>query len=276
MVTALSLVVVDSVLWLVVIVVDLPGIRPALIGLLDNPGWRWSMSVGILVGSVGGMLMMPNRWTQASWNRKAVPLALLGLLDVGLWLQDHSSVFGLEPLLPLDYAWSMSQFGAFSGWIELALTAGLALEVAEHRHAERASTETLDEQAQAQLALLPVEDWITGHRLVGGPSAVAAARLPWGLAVLGLGLWLTLFVGRVDWNAGFPFQPRPIRDEVLLLILLVQSLLLLLIASFVNLLCLVAARRCGFEIARLTPPAPLSDSHDVDGFFKPKEDPFSL
>jgi|GEM_PF-5477028 len=278
LVIALSLVMVDSFLFLLVIIVDLPGLRPALIALLENPVWRWSMSVGILVGSVGGMLMMPNRWTQTSWNRKAIPLAFLGILDVLLWLQDHAGVLGIEPLLPQDYAWSLSQFGAFSGWIELALIAGLALEVVEHHHAEPGSTDRWDTEAQAQLALLPVEDWIAGYRLVGGPSALGASRLPWGLAVLGLGLWLVLFVGRVDWNAGFPFQPRPIRDEVLILIFLAQSLLLLLIASFVNLLCVAAARRCNFEIDR-TAPSQLHSSSlekvEVQDLAKPRNDSFS-
>ena len=147
------------------------GFRDLARAIFSSKLFLW-IDAPIVWGCLIGAYLLWGRWTQASWQRRAGLLVLMGLVDIVLWLFKNGEMIGLR-LDEVGHEWFRSHLGEALGWAEFALTASLAGDLLAH---------------------------------LGVAQAPEAARSTRSLAATGAVVWMLLFVQETDWKKGWPLQ----------------------------------------------------------------------
>lgn len=176
-----------------------------LLGLLRRPIWTYAVGLPLSYGAVIGAYLLWGRWTDSLWQRRVGLLILLNFIDAVVGTVFRAEHLGLEPL-PEKYEWMLGGVTSTFGWVEFALSASLAAEVASH---------------------------------LGRPAAAEPGLAISRLAMIGLCVWVAAFLALSDWRLGFPLQERPVSLQAALFRL--GLLVLNVLCCFqVATLCLIA------------------------------------
>lgn len=189
---------------------------PQLQALRESNAWEWLVGAPITWLSVLGTLLLVGRWREAAWTRRAGLLLVLNGLDALTWTYEHAPAFGFE-VAPLPHGWLRHEITGAFGWVELALCAGLAADVAAH---------------------------------LGRAQAVDAGRTARAFAVIGLIVWGLGFMARTHWGR-WPLVPLPFLTLETFLLLVASNLLLCATTFQVTVLCALAARECAQMVKEL-------------------------
>jgi hypothetical protein len=212
-----------------------PTIR-ALATLIESPGWSWWVGSPITWCTVVASYLLIGKFRSPTWNARAVPLAAMNTVDVGLWLIAHARELGLgESVAQLLPPFSVLRMGLEGlQWLELILFAALCAELgAKLGHPDM---ETAQHAARASA--------------LGG-------LIVWGLNFAMLLHWATRnfrWVGPRRWMQWHLFHS--------------MALVMLALTAFqATVLCLTAARRCRDWLRR-------QDAADPADLLTPQVDPY--
>src|SRR5262249_12246766 len=99
--------------------------------VLRSPYWDWTVGVSITWGTLLGPYLLWGRWSEPHWRRRAGLLGFLNLVDGGFWVLRHGRTFGLWPR-DVGHLWLRTHVVLGSSWVQFALFAGLAADLASH------------------------------------------------------------------------------------------------------------------------------------------------
>jgi hypothetical protein len=162
--------------------------------ILQSPLWRW-LDAPIIWGSLMGAYLLWGRWNDVGWQRRSGLLVVMSMVDVVLWLMQHSEALGLGLTdggrnWLTGSEWLRSQVGEALGWAEFALMASLACDFLAHLGVEQA------------------------------PEAGKATR---SLAATGAVVWMLYFCDTATWDQ-WPLQPKGFNQHRILLQMGVQMI----------------------------------------------------
>jgi len=204
--------------------------QPRQLGvLIQHPVWTWAINAPITWLTLAGAYLLWAGRSDAAWRRRAGILMVMNAIDAVQWAVAHGEALGLH-VGEVGHPWLRDQVGMAFNWIEYALCATLAADLAG----------TLGEEKAAD----------AGNKV----RALAAA---------GVALWAICLVHVTDWNHGWPLVPRPrgfLADPLRILAWLGGSALTVLTTLNVVALCVAACRRCTRAIAAARP----EDEHGLD------------
>ena len=187
-----------------------PGLRK-LVDLVDSPQWSWWVGTPITWLTLIASYFLIGKFKTATWNSRAIPLAMMNTIDLGLWFIAHAREMGLENLARLLPPFSIARY-ALQGlqWFELLCFATLCAEYGTR---------------------LGYQELETGRH-------VARAS-----AICGFSTWCLLMVSLLSWHArGLQFVGW--RERMQWHMFHSMSMAILMITVFnVTCLCLRSARR---------------------------------
>ncbi|WP_435015660.1 hypothetical protein TA3x_003204 [Tundrisphaera sp. TA3] len=174
--------------------------------------WKFAEASLVVWCSFVGTCLLWGRWRDASWQRRAGLLVLMGFVDLILWSLEFAVVLGLSEQ-GIDHEWFRHCLGHALGWAELSLIASLAADVADH---------------------------------LGSPQALDIARGARALASVGATLWLAVIFFCTRWTVPFwPLRMRPMfRQPELQLMMLGETVLYTINLVQITALTLLAAYAC--------------------------------
>jgi hypothetical protein len=157
-----------------------PGLRTWIGGAV----WFQWLDTPIVWGCLIGVTLLWGRWDHASWQRRAGLLLVMNLVDLALWFMSRGEAMGAR-VGEFGHLWLRDSMGQALGWGEFALLSSLSCDYLTHLG--------------------------VGHARDSDKSTRS-------MAATGAMIWLLLFCQITQWNAGWPLQPRAIRnlEEVLL------------------------------------------------------------
>ena len=211
------------------VMVVFSGLPPQLEALARHPVWTWAINAPITwLTLVGSYLLWAGR-SDAGWRRRAGILLVLNTIDAVQWGVAHGEDLGMR-LGAVGHPWLRAQVGMGFNWIEYALCATLAADLAG---------------------------------MLGDEKAADFGNKVRALAAAGGALWAIGLVHVTDWNRGWPLVPRPLgfRPDPLLFLSWIGGLALTVLTTLnVVALCAAACRRCSHAIVQARP----EDEHGLD------------
>lgn len=210
-----------------------------VLALMQQAAWTWAVEMPITAGALIGSYLLWGRWTDAHWQRRAGALVAMNLYDSLSWAASRFAPAGAIAA----NEWFLTNLSQAFGWVEFALFAGLAAEVAGH----------LDDRLK--------------------PDLGRTARL---FAMAGLTISLLFFFGQTRWAAGWPLQPKPIAPHAEILMRLGVAFLRVACPIQVIGLCWVAGEACRRTATELVEEAraddPFADDRKGPGPWPPDQD----
>lgn len=190
-----------------VLVSIVPEARAIVRKLLALPFWDQGVHAAIPITGFLGAFFLWGRWEDSGWRKAAGLLLALDGFDALSWLVLDTELFGR---IEFAHQWLHSIATEGFGWIELALTAWLAHEIASRLGVASATITRLAQAARGQSGI-------------------------------GLGLWLLFALVATDWT--WPLQQGPL-DLIGYLVFLCTRLVQATVTFQVTVLCLTVAWEC--------------------------------